>query len=109
MTCHTGPSGLSTFGRAAPRFCAATGVATDAAKAAIRIRRAAQTAAPCNLDFIKISPSCNLSARAFKPVQEAAPCCHQDYLDGCRTDREGSTACSNTVVHCRQRRCDDSL
>src|SRR5437660_6627046 len=56
MTCHTGPSGLSTFGRVAPRLCAATGVATDAAKAAQEVkatRRARHSPTFPNIDFIR--------------------------------------------------------
>ena len=52
MTCHTGPSGRSTFGRVAPRFCAATGATRDAVNAAITTSRAGPTAALPNLNFI---------------------------------------------------------
>src|SRR5438874_724397 len=59
MTCHTGPSGLSTFGRVGPRLCAAAGVAVDAAnaaqeaKAAKATRRARLSPTFPNIDFIR--------------------------------------------------------
>src|SRR5262249_2612594 len=52
MTCQTGPSGRSTFGRAAPRFCAPRGTAKRADKTAIVNTRRDQLAALTNLDFI---------------------------------------------------------
>src|SRR5262245_43302079 len=53
MTCHTGPSGRSTFGRVAPRFCAAAGTVRNATAAAATTSRATQTVVLQNLDFIR--------------------------------------------------------
>src|SRR5262245_26758539 len=52
MTCHTGPSGRSTLGRVAPRFCAATGAARATASAAMPASSTAHVAALSNLGFI---------------------------------------------------------
>src|SRR5438874_12863357 len=73
ITCHTGPSGRSTFGRVAPRFCAAAGAAMKAAKAAMRTTRAANTAALSNIRFIEISPASNKSRQTPGAVTETIP------------------------------------
>src|SRR5215510_9326835 len=102
ITCHTGPSGRSTFGRVAPRlFCAATGTLRDALNAAMRTKRTDHIAAFSKIDFIlKFS---------IKQIRASVPYCHRDCLGGSHKDREGSATCSSTSAHCRERQCDDSL
>src|SRR5207249_11120680 len=88
MTCHTGPSGRSTFGRVAPRFCPATGTAMDTATAA---------QAKIRINFI------------VKPTPGGAPYYHRGSPGVFHINRECSTACSNISAHYRERQCDDSL
>src|SRR5262249_144719 len=103
MTCHTGPSGLSTFGRVAPlEFCAATGVAKCIASAAAAAKRTRDTP-----DFPDINFIGNLSFQTILPDPEAVRCCHRDCPCVFRTDPEGSKACSSTFAHYRGTQCGD--
>src|SRR5438132_4816766 len=77
MTCHTGPSGRSTFGRVAPRFCAAAGAAIVAANTAKAASNATAATALSKPGFIGNSSIRLVSSGQFgkapSAVTEAVP------------------------------------